>query len=183
MKGRILSIDIGEKHLGYTTLDLETMEFNSGIYTVLEKRGSNIVLERVSSLHKFINEVAVNGLYAAVIERQVVGNEIAMELMYSLVSLIMPYTNRICIFDPKRKFTTINQPYITTGKKHKKLSIENMRKIIATNKFPSFAKLSSILESEPKKDDIADSFNQLLIYLIDLKIDCFSIDEIKSLVL
>lgn len=183
MKGRILSIDVGEKHLGYTTLDLETMEFNSGIYTVLEKRGNNVVLNRVSSLYKFIEDICVHGLYAAVIERQVSGNEIAMNMMYSLVSLIIPYTDKICIFDPKRKFTAINQQYISAGKKHKKLSIENMRKILATKKYTSFNKLSQILESETKKDDIADSFNQLLVYLNDIKIECISIEEIKSIVL
>lgn len=180
MSGIVLSIDVGEKHLGYTTLDLATMEFDSGIYEVLEKRGPNVVIGRVSSLYKFIDELSKKNIVAAVIERQVVGNEIAMELMYSLVSLIIPHTSRICIFDPKRKFTSINQEYITKNKQHKRLSISNMRAILATNKYPSFVHLSSILEGQTKKDDIADSFNQLLIYLNDLKIECMTIEEIKS---
>ena len=183
MNGIILSIDVGEKHLGYTTVDLETMEFDSGIYEVLEKRGPNVVLGRVSSLYNFIEEISKKRIYAAVIERQVVGNEIAMEIMYSLVSLIYPHTSRITIFDPKRKFTAINQEYVTKNKQHKKLSIANMRKILATHKYPSFEHLSTILESQAKKDDIADSFNQLLIHMNDLKIECMNIDEIKQCVL
>ena len=144
MKGVVLSIDVGEKHLGYTTVDLETMEFDSGIYEVIEKRKTNVVLERVASLNQFINDIASKGIYAAVIERQVSGNEIAMELMYALVSLIYPYTQRICIFDPKRKFTSINQEYVSARKQHKKLSIANMNAILATNKFPSFDHLASV---------------------------------------
>ena len=181
MKGLVLSIDVGEKHLGFTTVDLETMEFNSGVYQVLEKRGPNVVLGRVASLYQFV-ESFPNEIYAAVIERQVVGNEIAMEIMYALVGLLYGHTPRICIFDPKRKFTTFNQEYRTTNKAHKKLSIANMKTILATHRFPSFVKLESILADQSKKDDIADSFNQLIVYLIDMKIECFSIDEVKKLI-
>lgn len=185
----VLSIDVGEKNLGWTvaripekytgTTEIKDIEFTSGIYDLeISKTHSNVVLARVASLHNFIfHYLPITNFHRVIIERQVMRNQVAMELMYSLVSMLYPLTSNIVIFDPKLKFTTIGQQYETKNKQHKKQSIENMRKMLATNISPSFEKLSVILDETKKKDDIADSFNQLIIQLklwklieIDLRI-------------
>ena len=170
----ILSIDIGEKNLGWTTaytkneittLDIKDLEFDSGVFDYKKKRGLEVVKSRVSSLTEFFRRFDLRNLKLAIIERQVPGNHVACELMYAVTAILYQYTENIIIFDPKLKFSHIGQIYDTKNKKHKKQSILNMNRMLATSLSSSFGKLKSILDAAEKKDDIADSFNQLIIEL------------------
>jgi len=170
----ILSIDIGEKNLGWTiaytkneitTLDIKDLEFDSGVFDYKMKRGLEVVKSRVSSLTEFFRRFDLRNLKLAIIERQVPGNHVACELMYAVTAILYQYTENVVIFDPKLKFSHIGQIYDTKNKKHKKQSILNMNRMLATSLSPSFSKLKSILDAAEKKDDIADSFNQLIIEL------------------
>ena len=170
----ILSIDIGEKNLGWTiaytkneitTLDIKDLEFDSGVFDYKMKRGLEVVKSRVSSLTEFFRRFDLRNLKLAIIERQVPGNHVACELMYAVTAILYQYTENIVIFDPKLKFSHIGQIYDTKNKKHKKQSILNMNRMLATGLSSSFSKLKSILDAAEKKDDIADSFNQLIIEL------------------
>ena len=170
----ILSIDIGEKNLGWTiaytkneitTLDIKDLEFDSGVFDYKMKRGLEVVKSRVSSLTEFFRRFDLRNLKLAIIERQVPGNHVACELMYAVTAILYQYTENVVIFDPKLKFSHIGQIYDTKNKKHKKQSILNMNRMLATSLSSSFSKLKTILDAAEKKDDIADSFNQLIIEL------------------
>lgn len=190
----IISIDVGEKNLGYTvaqatTFDnltkLSKIKFNSGVYNLNIKHGKNsIIISRVDALSKFIDFIIKSfgdDVYGLIIEKQVSKNYSAMEMMYSIIGLIYQYTKNIFIFDPKLKFNAIDQIYSTVNKSHKKLSISNMEKLLKSNLSESFSDLNKLLISSKKKDDIADSFNQLIIYLSMNNLINLSIENIKKL--
>ena len=178
----VISIDIGEKNLGWTIakvsdeiqtkkIPLSSFEFSSGVFDFTSLVKDNVVLSRVLALKRFFEiKLGDEQVWGAVIERQVFRNEIAMELMYSVVSFLSMKTDNIIIFDPKLKFSKIGQQYSTVNKAHKKQSIENMKRMISDeSRNSSFKTLSEKLDSEKarkqKQDDIADSFNQLIVQL------------------
>lgn len=190
----IISIDVGEKNLGYTVAqaatfdnltELSKIKFQSGVYNLNIKRGKNsIIISRVDALSKFIDfiiESFGDDVFGLIIEKQVSKNYSAMEMMYSIIGLIYQYTKNIFIFDPKLKFNAIDQIYSTVNKSHKKLSISNMEKLLKSNLSESFSDLNELLISSKKKDDIADSFNQLIIYLSMNNLINLSIEDIKKL--
>ena len=145
----IISIDIGEKNLGWTiarikeanlrmlnirTLeDMKKLEFESGVFDYKMKRGVEVVKSRVSSLTEFFRAFDLSNLQLAIIERQVPGNHVACELMYAVTAILYQHTENIVIFDPKLKFTQIGQVYDTSNKKHKKQSILNMYRMVFTD--------------------------------------------------
>lgn len=190
----IISIDVGEKNLGYTVAqaatfdnltELSKIKFHSGVYNLNIKRGKNsIIISRVDALSKFIDFIIKSfgdDVFGLIIEKQVSKNYSAMEMMYSIIGLIYQYTKNIFIFDPKLKFNAIDQIYSTVNKSHKKLSISNMEKLLKSNLSESFSDLNELLISSKKKDDIADSFNQLIIYLSMNNLINLSIEDIKKL--
>ena len=163
----IISIDIGEKNLGYTLarvstipFKLDDVEFTSGVFNY-KNSGKNVVIARISSLHAFFKSIIDDEVKCAIVERQVSFNNVAMELMYAVTGILYSYTSDIYIFDPKMKFTHIGQQYNTKNKNHKKQSIENMKTVLTHIDKPL---LSKTLDEAEKKDDIADSFNQFVIY-------------------
>lgn len=181
----ILSVDIGEKNLGWTFAKLRfveisgnryinfpTSEFISGVYDLEVDHRFSIVLSRINGINKFlqnlVRDMKITKFDKFIVERQVMRNNIAMELMYGILGVMTRYIDDckdIVIFDPKLKFTEIGQQYDTKNKNHKKQSIMNMNKFISTELSPSFITISEIVKHEKKKDDIADSFNQLIIQL------------------
>ena len=179
----IISIDIGEKNLGWTTarfdkstdkkFDLKCITFNSGVYDFKQRNVKNsLVITRILALQEFFEKIITDEdeLFGAVIERQVgMRNEVAMQLMYSVATILLRLTRNIIIFDPKRKFLEIGQQYCTKNKAHKKQSIENMKSFINSGILGNDNKktLNMCLDISKKKDDIADSFNQLIIQIID----------------
>lgn len=165
-----ISIDIGEKNLGWTfasfrdgASDIKDFHFMSGVFDYKTTRGRDMILNRVASLTDFFKTFNLQNLELAVVERQVPTNHVACELMYAVVAILYQHTSNVIIFDPKLKFSHIGQTYDTKNKKHKKQSIENMRRMLLTNESESFTSLLDVLSAAEKKDDIADSFNQLII--------------------
>ena len=178
----IVSIDIGEKNLGYTLAKVSSIPFKledaiitSGVFDYKSK-GKNVVIARVSSLHEFFRSVIDDEVKFAIVERQVGMNKVAMELMYAVTAILYNYTTDITMFDPKMKFTHIGQQYDTRNKNHKKQSIANMRTVLTHIDMPD---LLATLDKAEKKDDIADSFNQFIIYCDDN--GYLDIDDIRSL--
>jgi hypothetical protein len=99
-----------------------------------------------------------------VIERQTQNNTVAMELMYALTSLALFFTDNIIIFDPKLKFTAINEEYNTKNLQHKKKSVSMASSFLAD--YPQALEIFNRLE---KKDDVSDALNQGLIQLALMK--------------
>ena len=146
---------------------IELLRANKNFNVFKKRMKKDIIIHRVLALRTFfagkINEKTQ--IFGAIVERQVNRNEVAMELMYSVVTILSQYTENIVIFDPKLKFSSIGQQYVTKNKAHKKQSIQNMYKMLATNKSESFTNLKTVIDTENKRDDIADSFNQLIIQM------------------
>lgn len=161
-----ISIDLGQHNLGWTTMRVVDSKrvFESGLFdlNVKSKRGQSIVVARVRALNSFIRSLIDEPLQGAVIEEQVQRNQVCMYLMYSLASILSTYTDRIAIFSPELKFTHVGIPYSTKNKEHKRLSVQMA--ISAATALEARGTLTAI-ESVTKKDDIADSFNQLIVQL------------------
>lgn len=185
-----LSIDIGERNLGWTVCaiadSLEMSRFWSGRYDLTtHKKQTNVVLERVTAVHTFIDDIMsgkligqlIPSLKFVIIERQVPANEPAMCLMYAVASALYRYTNDIVIFDPKLKFSYVNQTYVTKNKAHKKQSVDNMRRICQHYRWNE---LEHELDDASKRDDIADSFNMMIVTLSSRGL--ITIDELKAIV-
>ena len=187
---KILSIDIGKNNLGFTIAEfiphkdfqpkegkkkpvnpysISDFKFKADLYDIEGgKIKADVVSKRVGGLYNFANENGLldGSLEMVIIERQVPTNLIAMELMYSVVAMFWPFTKNVVIFDPKLKFEAIGQVYNTKNKAHKKQSILNMRILMDLFENDSFPELKKSLDDKKKQDDVADSFNQLMITLI-----------------
>ena len=116
----ILSIDIGIHNLGWCVMETNpnTPYLEFGLYDIDEdNKNKDTVLYRTAKVHEFVKQIFdIYNVSTVIIERQVNVNTMAMELMYSLVSSIYPYTRNIIIFDPKLKFTTLSLKYDTKNK-------------------------------------------------------------------
>jgi Holliday junction resolvasome RuvABC endonuclease subunit len=163
-KSTTLSIDIGKHNLGYAIWDAVDNALMYGIFDLDEhSNGKNLVVGRCTLIIQFISDIY--DLYQfekLIIERQVSTNIIAMELMYTITTAALLYTKDIIIFDPKLKFTSIHEKYITTNKAHKRQSVMYANNVL------------HIYNGDPmtdfdKKDDIADAINQLFVSTIDDK--------------
>ena len=157
-----LSIDIGIRHLGYSILTAEGLTFD--IFDIEDTYKRNPKLKKINSvpvqrayvLNEFLtNIIEAHSIERIIVERQVQTNTMAMEIMYSIISLCItkiPLENLI-IYDPKKKFTDLHVKYTTKNKAHKKLSIaicgETLERLYPT--------LVDSFNVHKKKDDIADS--------------------------
>jgi hypothetical protein len=77
------------------------------------------------------------------------------------------------------KFKAIQQPFTCEKKAHKKLSIENCKRILQKyfpDKYKEYMKYT-------KKDDIADSFNMAMIYGLLQNSLWIDIEEYKNLIM
>lgn len=194
MKERIISIDIGRKNLGYTIAEcdhfdsnrkIEEVKFHFGLFNIdgTSRSKDNIVIHRTRTLQKWITENCISEdstIIGVVIERQVANNTIAMSVMYLLCGLFSSLTSNICIFAPALKFDRIKQPYESQSKKHKALSVSNATHISTHLSNESCESLISELSIRTKRDDIADSFNQLVIWLIDERLLSNTFEDIQS---
>lgn len=177
----ILSIDIGVKNLGYAVITytepifaLADVTIDFGICNISEGKGAsdNIVASRCSSLLTFLSTMAYKyNLTRIIIEKQVPTNVKAMELMYAIygmASILLGTTDsdKLVIYDPKLKFTTLGVPYNTKNKAHKRQSITYATKLFDT----VFKNSRDRFANHSKKDDIADSLNQGLIWMVDHRV-------------
>lgn len=178
----ILSIDIGIKNLGYTLLSYSQLPMNISLTSIPQhdfdisfdifnisdkvKGTDNVVSARCLSLHNFmINLFNSYSISHVIIEKQVPTNTTAMELMYSIYSISLSYLgpDHIVLFDPKLKFVSINEEYSTKNKAHKKQSIGYAYNLLS-RVHPS---LINQFNEHTKKDDISDSLNQAVIYMLN----------------
>lgn len=174
----IISIDIGVKNLGYTIfsyndapLNLSDFNIEFDIYNITSKKkdlddGAQLIISsRCQVLYNFFKMLQSKYVIDyIIIEKQVQTNTIAMELMYSIYSFALTICNssNIFIFDPKLKFTSINVSYETKNKQHKRQSIKYARNLLS-KKYPDKV---VAFDKYDKKDDISDSLNQGIIFLI-----------------
>lgn len=202
----ILSIDIGVTNLGYTLMvpydglpidahsrQIDDFNLEFGIYditrTIRQRKDfpQTVVTSRIAAIKAFFEEITSDGLILdyIVIERQVNTNTVAMELMYAITGIGASYIGssndifKIIIFDPKMKFTAINEQYKTVNKQHKRQSIMFARNVLV-KKYPNEVK--SFMRHE-KQDDIADSLNQLLVFLMQHNYISVGIHELRELML
>ena len=180
-KFHILSIDIGIKNLGYTIIsydklgkkELTDLSFKFDIFDISKhlKKKKDIVSSRCEALIVFFNELFNEYGYfqSVIVERQVNQNTMAMELMYAITMALKimnkPTTNQqtdIVIFDPKDKFLKLDLEYSTKNKAHKKQSIRYAKNILEL----THPELLNMFNVHDKKDDISDSLNQALVWML-----------------
>lgn len=177
---KLLSIDIGRKNLGYSIIlydqsnAISDLDISFGIYTIDDLRvPKDIVTYRCEKIKQFFDNLNNDhSLTDIVIERQVPTNTIAMELMYCIVSTAINAvgSENVHIFDPKLKFSYIKEEYTTANKQHKKASIQYAKNVLSKQQD---TKNLALMNSHSKKDDIADSLNQGLVWLsLNKKINC-----------
>ena len=167
----IMSVDIGLKNMAFARLVLEPAsitQIDFQLYDLSDygptKKSIGVVIQRCSAVVEiFDQEVAQFKPDYIVIEKQVVSNENAMCIMYALITkgiqLLGP--QNVFLFDPKTKFTALGINYDTKNKKHKKLSVELCQNMLQK---VGFTELLAKFDSNDKKDDIADSINQGLVW-------------------
>lgn len=157
-----LSIDIGIRHLGYSILTNEGLNFD--VFDIEDaynkdpklKKLNSLPVQRAYVLNQFLTDIIEKyAIERIIVERQVQTNTVAMELMYSIISLCITKIplDALIIYDPKKKFTDLHLKYSTKNKEHKKLSINVCREKLA-QLYPA---LLPSFEKHKKKDDIADS--------------------------
>ena len=91
----MLSIDVGRKNLGYAFMKDEVLSY--GIYTLDDKTQKT----RIQSLNSFLSSFEFDTL---IVERQVVSNVIAMQLMSAILMYCEIKNITSIIFNPKNKF-------------------------------------------------------------------------------
>lgn len=178
----ILSIDIGVKNLGFaifsydnnqrlSQLKIEDLDLTFDVFNIeaFIKRQlkkdiyDNKVANRCVAVMHFFTTIAKQfNITKVVVERQVPTNTKAMELMYAVVMHSLQYTKDIVVFDPKCKFTYINEPYRTKSKEHKKQSVRWAGNVLGEWFGADFVQRFS---KHDKKDDIADAINQCIVHL------------------
>lgn len=157
-----LSIDIGIRHLGYSILTNEGLTFD--IFDIEDtynrdsklKKLNSVPVQRAYVLNQFLTEIIEKySIERIIVERQVQTNTVAMEIMYSIISLCITKIplDALIIYDPKKKFTDLHLKYSTKNKEHKKLSINVCREKLE-QLYPA---LLPSFDKHKKKDDIADS--------------------------
>lgn len=184
----ILSIDIGYKNLGYTLMtftenpvSFDKFKIRFDIFNISEQKTGcdTVVAARCFALQNFFCDIADECILDYIlIEKQVPTNTKAMELMYSIYSFALQYCppKRIILFDPKLKFTSIGESYTTEKKAHKKQSIAYAKELIG-KEFPDLLK---DFMSHPKKDDIADSLNQMIVWMISSNIMEMTFSDLRN---
>jgi hypothetical protein len=163
----IISFDIGTKNFAYTVITSEN-ELNFNLINLVGRINivDSLVIGRCQVLTDIVKEavsLVTQCQLRIVIEKQVRANKIAINLMYSLITIVLNYTSDILLFVPNQKFILLQQSYTALKKAHKTLAIQLTRDLLAKNypdKLAEFNKLK-------KKDDIADSF--LMAYLSSLE--------------
>ena len=193
----LLSIDIGVKNLGWTIFSSKDTLTNGlqrphqslgiafGIYNITDNTSNldSVVADRCVAVSRFFKRIVDNFvLDICVIERQVPSNTKAMELMYAITSAALcylPNPNNLIIFDPKLKFQWLGLSYNTVNKAHKYQSIEMCKALLIdlTNE-----KQVEEFDKHPKRDDIADSFNQGLDYLAKEGLIDISLKNIRQMI-
>jgi len=118
-------------------------------------------------------------IQTVIIEEQTPRNTICMNLMYALTAVAVEYGYDVFLFKPILKFTAIQQPFTTEHKAHKKLSIENCKTVLKTY----FPDKNEWFKKYRKQDDIADAFNQAMVYGVLHDLLWIDLEEYKNLIM
>jgi hypothetical protein len=163
----IISFDIGTKNFAYTVLTSE----NESYFKLIELDGrmkniDSVVIETCQILTKIVKETI--SLFSEcplkiVIVREVRRDTVAINSMYSRITITLNYTNNILSFVANQKFIFVKDSYSAVKRAQKTLSIQLTRDLLSKH-YPD--KLSKFNHFK-MKDDIADSF--LMAYLSSLK--------------
>jgi hypothetical protein len=153
MSKRIMATDLGHQYIAWAPWDEENESVDYGIY----KFGSDKrCLNRVKGVCGFINSFSKN-IDVLIIERQVWQNRRAMEIQFALMSAAVMRGIEVILQHPTEKFRILGYECITEKQQHKRLS-----ETIALEWLITVNDVSEIHLSEyGKKDDIADSINEL----------------------
>ena len=147
---KYLSIDVGRKNLGFAYMDETNISFGLHMLDVNVKTTGPI--SRVHALNLFLSSFEFDVL---IVERQVMANVIAMQLMSAIIMYCEVKGLKVIIFNPKDKFIQgENQGKAWKKKEHKKLSVVYASCYLS--------KCGSDLNEYKKKDDIADAILMLL---------------------
>jgi hypothetical protein len=111
-------------------------------------------------------------------ERQVKKNYACYSLVYAIITICKFYGLPYYQFSPLWKFTSIRQEYNTKGKAHKQLSVDNCAKFLYKYCDKAYVRFIGY----KKKDDIADSINQGVIYGLLWNKYKVTLDEYKECV-
>jgi hypothetical protein len=180
----MLSIDLGPKNLAWVYLysNAEEKDVEFGMINIDGNfdRGDSIVIHRCNRIQEFMNQLMNRfpKIRIFVIEKQARFNQVCNNLLYGICTIASEFGWEIFLFPPVMKFTAINQPFNTTKKAHKQLSIKNCVKFL-TEYFPE--KLDE-LNQYVKQDDIADAMNQAIIYGILHNYLWLNIEEYKKVI-
>lgn len=168
----IVSVDIGMKNMSIAIITVEDMKITGIDFTLYDlekygitKKSAGVVVQRCTASREISELVfSSNIVDYFVIEKQVPENENAMCLMYCMYMMATNHIKpeNVSLFDPKMKFTSLGLSYNTKNKKHKMLSIE-LARMLLTNL--GYANKLKEFENNKKKDDIADSINQGIVWL------------------
>ncbi len=198
----VLSIDPGEVNLGWTLIvnnksfktnkevDVEDLSLKFNVFNFkclldkLSKKYNSKVIARCKILKDFINQFTDKFIIEYFIVEQQVGttNTKCMEIMSILCSLIMNYIDDpedIIVFKPQNKFTKLGIEYDSRNKAHKRLSINMCR---ATLMEITNNDLIELFDKHPKQDDVADSFNQAILWLTENNKIYLSLSDIRSFI-
>ena len=179
----ILSIDIGVKNLAYAIITYPAITFD-----VIDISKPNNAVDRCRLIQDLIgNIIKENHVSYVVIEKQFSQNTVAMELMYSIITIAITLTGNAYLFDPKEKFTYLDLEYDTKNKAHKKLSVDiarNFLKNLEEDHFDSWNtfQMPYNFEKYKKQDDIADAINQGMIYGLKNKLIHITKEEYKEMI-
>jgi hypothetical protein len=159
MSKRIMATDLGHQYIAWTLWDEENESVDYGIYKFgNDKR----CLNRVKGVCGFVN--SFKNVDVLIIERQVYQNRRAMEIQFALMSAAIMQGIEVILQHPTEKFKILGYECITEKNQHKRLS-----ETIALEWLNTVNDVSKIhLNEYVKKDDIADSINELRTYIIRL---------------
>jgi len=180
----MISIDLGPKNLAWVYLysndELKDVEFGMINLDAEKDNHESIVIHRCNRIQEFMNHLLGRFplIKVLVIEKQARFNQVCNNLLYGICSVACEFGWEIFLFPPIMKFTAINQPFDTTKKAHKQLSIKNCEKFLSEY-FPD--KIEELRQYR-KQDDIADAMNQAIIYGILHNYLWLSIEEYKRVI-
>jgi len=164
----ILSIDVGEKNFAYCVGDKEHI-YSWKKHNVMKKK-SQTVIESCIAISKIFEEEEkelVDRCDTIVIEQQMRANIRAQRIGQHIWSwFFAKYPSKTVTFFPAHKKTRHFLGANTLSDKgRKKWSVSKVREILKQRNDTANARVFE--ETEGKKDDVADAFLQMIVYLTE----------------
>lgn len=163
----ILSIDVGEKNFAYCIGDKESI-YSWKKHNVLKKKSQTVIVSCIA-ISKILDEEKdlINNCDTIVIEQQMRANIRAQRIGQHIWSwLFAKYPSKKILFFPSHRKTQYFLGKNTlSDKERKNWSVSKVREILKTR---NDTVNSCVFEHiEGKKDDVADAFLQMIVYLAE----------------